>query len=82
MVSEDFINGLRFSWSKALSTKETEVLLHFFDGPQSVNSLLEKTSINKYTLYSLLQRLGYKNIITLDSRDSVGNTSHRVCIDD
>ena len=81
MMNEDFIKGLKFSCFKELSPREIEVLLILLNGPQTVDGLIKLVDINKSTLYSIIQKLRFKDIVSVKNRTSLGSSVYQLSIE-
>ena len=72
-ISKDLICGFEFAIKHNLTQREMEILVLFLEKPLTT---LESASIlkaNPKTLYNQIQRLKFKDLLILKSKDSKGN---------
>lgn len=69
MNPDALIPGIVFATKYELTKRECNVLIHFLENPCTTAEVLEKSGIEKKTLYSIIQRLKLKKILVLKDKD-------------
>ncbi len=72
-IKERLIPGLEFACKHELTRKETEILIHFLEGPRTRLKLAEELKMKPSTLHHTIMRLKLKRLLVLKKRDSIGN---------
>ena len=75
---EELLAGLKFADRYGLTPKEVEVVIPFLDGPQSTLQISNKIEIRKVTVHGIIQRLKFKNLLSLEEVGTKGTFTYKL----